>query len=362
VADKHGASPGAAAAQGQAFIGVMADTRDCETDVLSVAATLFRRSDDPDNQNLYKAPTDTATKMTSKVQFTRGSANAYLVEAVNDATTGENSIKSYVASTGTFTAAATAGTAVVNGNPLFINGHGPYATTGTAPDYIVGSSAALGNFPTNFHAGALTTKTFLPLQKGIVANADTGVTGGSILLVDGRRYKVKSRGSGANDINGQSKITLTENYAGGGLIQRCAACLTATTKATGALTTSSIETVAKGDRLLMEGFLHEDFATTVVVGATGTSHDCSLGGTRGTVTHINGNAANFAGTAALYQAVQGAEGVIPSVVTENSANANTYQYVAQCSNRGTCDASTGLCTCYKGYSHDNCDVQNMLAM
>merc|ERR1711981_349325 len=128
---------------------------------------------------------------------------------------------------------------------------------------------------------------------GIVANADTGVTGGSILLVDGRRYKVKSHGSGANAINGQSKITLTENYAGGGLIQRCAACLTATTKTTGALTTSSTETFAKGDRLLMEGFLHEDFATTVVV-ATGTSHDCSLGGTRGTVTHINGNAANFA--------------------------------------------------------------------
>merc|ERR1712167_154096 len=179
------------------------------------------------------------------------------------------------------------------------------------------SSAALGNFPTNFHADALTTKTFLPLRKGIVANADTGVTGGSILLVDGRRYKVKSRGSGANAINGQSKTTR-------------------------ALTTSSTETFAKGDRLLMEGFLHEDFATTVVVGATGTSHDCSLGGTRGTVTHINGNAANFAGTAALYQAVQGAEGVIPSVVTENSANANTYQYVAQCSNRGTCDANTGV--------------------
>ena len=47
-------------------------------------------------------------------------------------------------------------------------------------------------------------------------------------------------------------------------------------------------------------------------------------------------------------------------MTESKDNVN-YQYVAQCSNRGTCDSATGLCKCFKGYSHDNCNTQNMLA-
>merc|ERR1711924_56376 len=70
----------------------------------------------------------------------------------------------------------------------------------------------------------------------------------------------------------------------------------------------------------------------------------------------------FSGVAsqALYQVLH-TTGYIGTVVTE-SASAITFQYVSQCSNRGTCDSSTGICKCFKGYSNDNCDNQNMLAM
>jgi len=41
---------------------------------------------------------------------------------------------------------------------------------------------------------------------------------------------------------------------------------------------------------------------------------------------------------------------------------SSYEYVAQCSNRGMCNANTGLCECFKGYSGDDCHEQNVLAM
>merc|ERR1712159_307880 len=44
------------------------------------------------------------------------------------------------------------------------------------------------------------------------------------------------------------------------------------------------------------------------------------------------------------------------------AAASTYKYVAECSNRGTCDTASGLCNCFAGYSSDACQTQNSLAV
>jgi len=44
------------------------------------------------------------------------------------------------------------------------------------------------------------------------------------------------------------------------------------------------------------------------------------------------------------------------------AMSSTYNYVAPCSNRGICDTSSGLCTCFPGYTSDSCAVQNSLAL
>lgn len=39
---------------------------------------------------------------------------------------------------------------------------------------------------------------------------------------------------------------------------------------------------------------------------------------------------------------------------------STYGYVSECSNRGICDETTGVCNCFPGYSHDDCSQQNSL--
>jgi hypothetical protein len=44
------------------------------------------------------------------------------------------------------------------------------------------------------------------------------------------------------------------------------------------------------------------------------------------------------------------------------ATESTYNYVNQCSNRGLCSQDTGMCSCFSGYTSDDCSVQNSIAI
>ena len=41
---------------------------------------------------------------------------------------------------------------------------------------------------------------------------------------------------------------------------------------------------------------------------------------------------------------------------------STYNYVNECSNRGLCARDTGLCTCFPGYTGDDCSIQDVLSV
>jgi hypothetical protein len=56
--------------------------------------------------------------------------------------------------------------------------------------------------------------------------------------------------------------------------------------------------------------------------------------------------------------VSGNDGYSPDLkLTVKAKLSQPYQYVSECSNRGACDRETGLCQCFTGYTHDNCDTQ-----
>jgi hypothetical protein len=341
---------------------------------------VYRRTDDPNNQNIYKAPSDTGSAIASNLMLTRGNAAAYLVE-----TSAEGTVTAVIATQDggstvdqAFTAAANVDVAV--NEPFFVNGRGPMenlAAVSAATSITVKNPATgFGKFFPHRLAAVAAIK--WPISLAIAADADrtgsTAVVAGSVLLLDGRRYRVKARDADAGGINGRSKVTLSENYAGGSLEKVCTSCIAVTTKVDGGMKTfgasggaGALLNLQVGDRVLEEGMVHGDALTTVDTRTSGTTFVNSLGGSHGTVSHLSGTdvtgATDQSGGKSLYKTRYGALGAPGvTVITETATGANTYNYVAQCANRGTCDGATGICKCFKGYAGDNCAKQNMLAM
>jgi hypothetical protein len=335
---------------------------DCQSNGYSAGGDIvYRRSDDPNNQNMYMSGDGLGVATTKGLATTRGSPDVYFVDETQNQAGAKAFIKSYVASTTTATFDAAHGAGTVD-TLVFANGLGPIKLPAiTAADTTV-ASADFANF---FGADFSTANTKFPLYTA-VASSDAGAVAGKVLLINGRRYKIKSRASGT-----AAKVTLNENYAGGQLQTVCSTCVTAYTAAGTSVTVDVNILLAVDDRVLVSTKVHEDFVSTIGTatgtgGVGGTAVVPSAGTLRGAPANIGGAASDVSGLTGAGRLdlikLTDKESNTATIITEAASPATApYQYVAQCSNRGTCDAATGLCKCYKGYSNDNCDTQNMLA-
>jgi hypothetical protein len=304
--------------------------------------------------------------------LTRGSSAVYLVD-----TSADDVAHAVVTTAGSeaFTTTGTGSTAMAAGDPFFVNGRGPMVASAVVN--AAATSITVGNTGTGFNkffpravAAIGTDEIKWPVMK-VDGSGNSGVTAGAVLLLDGRRYRVRARGTGAG-IDGASKITLAENYAGGSLEKVCDTCVAVSVA--GSLKTWDNAAVgsggaeidlAVGDTILQEDEIHGDKLTTVATVTSKREFVTSKGGAFGTSLNMGADVAANADTGgkALYKTRYGALGApTVSLVAESSTGARTYNYVAQCSNRGTCDGAIGICKCFKGYAGDNCAKQNMLAM
>jgi len=320
---------------------------------------VYRRSDNPINQNAYLTTSDTAVQTAQALLLTRGSPTVYAIGSAADVATGFDISSGVVTTT-------TGGTLAVS-DRFFINAWGPFSCT----------DATNANAPVATDVNTVIQATTATVDWQVnKETAVSGVAAGNILALNGRRYKVK-------EVTG-SAITLTENVAGGGLLKLCDSCVTAVAAAGTSITVAAkadgtqVQLLA-GDRVVVGRFVHEDMMLTVSTDyATGGTITTRAGAGRGVNTGaVSSDLASV--TLPLYKLVNGnTQGYsVGSVITEDDdtttaissgatglsmaqIDTTTFQYVSQCSNRGTCDSSTGLCKCFKGYSRDNCDTQNML--
>jgi len=338
------------------------EDHDCNSDIVtnSNPGTIYRRDDDPANFNVYITTADVG-RATQTLLTTRGSSDVYVVSQLASTT-----VKSYTAATSKFVATTTETFSA--DEVIFVNGHGPIkvASSGAGGagevEIVHSADADSDSVVDKFNNADFDNANIkYPIYKAV---SDTNsITGGSVVALTGRRYKVASRTAAGGTAN--AKIRLENVWAGSALIKICTACISGVHADGNSLTSTKKVTLPFGEKLLVGNYVTEDFQMTVSPAVTDdTTITVSSGTHKGspvTIATDLGTIASSANYLNLYRTSH-TSGLYTGAAVQESDTAATFTYVAQCSSRGACDASTGICNCFKGYSNDNCDTQNILAM
>merc|ERR1712178_256060 len=321
----------------------------------AITESIYRRTDDPDNQNFYKAESDSGAQSSEGYCFTRGQAKVYPCAYADPSSAVDLTANSF---------SYTNNQAAVD-LPVFLGIHGPFQVHTAGSVVAAGTAHGKNNYEDLADFLVTDDAAVAPVYKA--KTTATAVPDGSLLLMNGRRYKVKQTAVDASAANA-IEVTLTETYSGQHFMKFCDDCVTAVAHdGTGAVRTVTVAATATFDAQLGD-FLMVGSNTEMESGGyvTALYAGADNAGTRDiTISHVVGKGSKqiTVGTGLtlpLFKATS-MNGYKPVIVTE-AATQVTYQYVSQCSNRGACDGSTGLCACFKGYTNDNCDPQNMLAI
>merc|ERR1711966_16618 len=178
------------------------------------------------NQNVYKTTADTAKFAASGYCFSRGSTRVYPCQyhGITDAANA-NAIRggsSAHADKGTVTHAGTP-TDYSGGAPahpyMFVDNLGPFKvsayTSQTAIKFDVTQMDGISKFYTASDYAKVTLNTY-----HVIDDADD-LAAGSILLMNGRRYKTAAAQTSGS---GEGGIALTETFAGSSYLELCSGC------------------------------------------------------------------------------------------------------------------------------------------
>merc|ERR1712196_258370 len=151
--------------------GIASSAHDCPSDLVPSAQIVYRRSDDPDNQNAYITSGDTGAAASKSVITVRGSQYIKGIDVSNGKLT--------------FNANAVAQAAA---SVAFVNGFGPINLPAIAAD-DADVTASTATEVTNIFGATVATTDGAKFTYFIAAAAgsDQSVVSGSVLLINGRR-------------------------------------------------------------------------------------------------------------------------------------------------------------------------------
>jgi hypothetical protein len=307
-------------------------------------------------QDLYITQNDVCTE-TQGLALKRGSSDVYFVEPLQTDANVQVYATAYTRSTYTFTISNIGTTTLAAGTPIFVNGHGPFTVqTALANNAVAAVVDASANDIFLADVGAGTVN--YPVYK-VVSDTNSISASTHVLALSGRRYKIASKGAaGTTGAVANGKLTLGDVWTNG-IVRVCSQCVTDVATAGTSITTDAKVTLAIGDQLLVGDYVAEDLAVTVTAAVTdsttiATSPGCWLGTCVGAGTAIAATGLTSltgANKKDLYKKMNPI-GYTGAFCTEDAAG-GTFEYVAQCSNRGYCDGSLGECKCFSGYTNDN---------